>query len=126
MSKYGIVYLQNLFPTLALLELLPNEFIDALPLLAAWGEMLRLRLHGVVAWMLASSIRTPLPRASRQDHLLRSLPSWVRDIYSLFAPSLSFSNIEILISRTYPNLKNRIYHSDICLSRYLKKIMNKR
>jgi hypothetical protein len=39
MSKYGIVYLQNLFPTLALLELLPNEFIDALPLLAAWGEM---------------------------------------------------------------------------------------
>lgn len=34
MSKCDFEYLQNLFPALALLELLPNEFIDALPLLA--------------------------------------------------------------------------------------------
>lgn len=34
MSKCGLIYLQNLFPAFALFEFLPDEFIDALPLLA--------------------------------------------------------------------------------------------
>lgn len=37
MSAWEGAYLEDLLPALALLELLPDELVDALPLLAAWG-----------------------------------------------------------------------------------------